>query len=84
MEYVSENKESIARRERMKLEAEQSELQTIYQLILDLASSSPLRNGETLIQRYDSIRELKKHHETILSALSAHEIKPADNEHHDR
>lgn len=83
MEYESKKEDPVKRRERMRLERELAERETMYCAIFQLAQSSPLREGETLIQRYDALCELRQHHRAILAALSVHGTKHEDNEHPD-
>lgn len=66
MQYVSEKVDPEANRkyweQRQQQDAENFERNRVFNAVFELGLKAPLRHGETLIERYEALKALEKHH----------------------
>lgn len=71
MQYVSEKVDPEANRkyweQKQKQESERFERNRVFNAVFELGLKAPLRHGETLIERYEALKALEKHHREYLS-----------------
>lgn len=82
MQYVSEKVDPEANRkyweQRQKQESQRFECNRVFNAVFELGLKAPLRHGETLIERYEALKALEKHHKKqIAKNDSSLEVTPA-------
>ena len=82
MQYVSEKVDPAANRkyweQRQQQDAENFDRNRVFNAVFELGLKAPLRHGETLIERYEALKALEKHHKKqIAKNDSSLEITPA-------